>query len=237
MKNLFLGALVLCSFLGTGEAKDLFDTQESLTTDWLKEGRPFWVQLGVASGGAGLFDYTATEVGAGYQVGYLGLDVKVVLGKSSFNGIDVDPDFNYEFDTSTETPNDTAVARVSSDSEANRARDAENDSWSIFLVQPGISVRARFFGDRLPRLMTRARFGVGLGQFTDTVNSLDFSPVIFNTEAGLIYRLGDRSRYGIDVGAAWNWGFLHVSNDTRSNALKRLNVSYVTMNVSLVYAL
>lgn len=121
------------------------------------------------------------------------------------------------------------------ETELSRLRD-DSDSWSYIQVEPGISVSGQLFADQFPRLAQRARFGIGLGHFTDQVNELKFLALTATFEAALEYQLLPASRWAVRLGGAWQVGVLKREDDIRATE-NRLPVSWLQASLSLLYAL
>lgn len=168
------------------------------------------------------------SLSVGYQFKRMALDLRGNLSSLDYGAISVLPgqsDFQDEPIEGEPIP-ETELTRVRSDS----------DSWSYFQLEPGISVTGQFFADRFPRLSQRARFGVGLGRFTDRVNELQFLSITATFEADLEYQLFPASRWALRLGGAWQTGVLKRQDDIR-DVEKRLPVSWLQASFSLLYAL
>lgn len=199
----------------------------SVPTSFIPPGS-FLFSVGVTTG----INPAAMQAGSlsvGYQFRRMALDIRANVGFLNYGAISVLPG-----------PNDTDPTVVAEgepipETELTRARD-DSDSWSYIQLEPGISVTGQLFAEQFPRLAQRARFGIGLGQFVDQVNELDFLSITATFEADLEYQLFAASRWALRLGGAWQVGVLRRTDDIRSTD-NRLPVSWLQASLSLVYAL
>lgn len=196
------------------------DSEKAINAVW-----PFWVSLGLGLGADPLL-MRGAFISVGWQYHWIGLDARVGFGTTSYSmiGVAAGPT---DFDTSTEA----------GDPLAERARPRNgSDSWSYFLVEPGISVSGRLFASSLPLFSQRARFGVGYGSMNDQTHALGFSAITYSFEGDAEYQLGVGSRFGLRGGIIYNAGVLENKAQPDPTA-GRLPASWLQEQLSLVYYL
>jgi hypothetical protein len=194
------------------------------TSDPVRAGKRFWVSLGGTTT-LRLGQLKGFQVRGGWQfTRLLAFDLRVTTASSTYKGISVLPDYGTT-DTDYASFNDTA-------SEINRPR-GETDSWSLLLIEPGISVHSHLFVDRMPNLSARARFGVARGMLKDKTNGASFTGYFPRFEGALQHRLGTGSPWSVEAALTLTSG--HAESTEMGGNEGLLPLSWASTALSLIY--
>lgn len=157
----------------------------------------------------------------GYQFSFFGVDMKFRYASTDYGVIRSNPD---------ESASSSGIYSSETDpnSELNRIR-ADSESWSFFLIEPGVFARSKIFPNWIPHLNLVGRFGVGLGSFSDQENGISFNPILFTSDAFLEYLLAKDSSWGVNGGANFTWGRVGGTQTTR------LPISFLVWHFGVSY--
>ncbi len=193
----------------------------------VRSGKYFWVALGGVTS-VRLGQMKGFKMTAGWQMGTLfAADLRLTSASTSYKAISVLPEYD---------PYGSSGAGYASfedpDSEVNRSRGVD-DSWSLFFIEPGVSVHSHLFIDSVPLLSERVRFGIAKGNLKDNTHGLSFSGYFPSFEAALQYSFGRQSPWSAE--GAFNLMSGHASSNEQPANQGLLPLSWVSLSVSLVY--
>jgi hypothetical protein len=191
----------------------------------IKQNRHFWLDLGTKANWG--FQEKGGFVGVGYRWRLFGTDLRIAYVQTKYQSI---RSFN---DSNNNTG--TGYAPLGSNQEINRLR-SPDDSWKLFWVEPGLSVEGQMFPESLPRLSERARVGIAIGNFQDSVNSITFTATLITFETALIYQLFEDRPWAVSGAIAWNTG--NATSTSKEFTLvsdRNLPINWIDTSLGLMY--
>lgn len=198
---------------------------DSMRTEYPDRGRYLWASLGMFLAP----NLTKTNIGSQVSVGLewnpIGVDLRGGFGAASYSAIRGYPDA--VSGNSSVTDESSALDPTS---ELNRTR-GDDDSWTYFFVQPGISIENKFVQDRWPLWSNRVRIGLGYALMTDGANSIAFSSWMYSGEATVGYRLGHQSQWMVEAGFSLNFAIAQSGDRDGQVGMLPLNFSTVILGV------
>ncbi len=220
MKTIFAFTLLLFAHSAAAITVDEVVQSSSMHTNQSRNNR-FWLDLSLPVNFN--FSHYGLTAGAGYRFSFLGVDLRANVGKTNFGNITIKPDDPSELD------------EIDPESQMARPR-ADNDSWSFYSFNPGISVSGRLLPEILPRFSERARIGIDFGSATDQINSLSFSSVLFTIESTILYQIEENSPWAATLSIFWNSGDLIADEPKDSpTSFRRLPVSWMGLAAGVSY--
>ena len=191
----------------------------SLMNPQILANRHFWLELAMQNNLS--FNEPGLLAGIGYRINYLGFDLRLTKGKSSYGKIkrlalhneNTDPSDNIEIDLPRN----------------------KSDLWSHWSVGPGFSISSKFFSGFLSGVTERVRAGFTFGNYNDDINNIPFKSYILNVETSVLFQLGS-SPWSLCGSLNWNSGML--VRDYKDGELEPygLPVSWVGSSLGLEYA-
>ena len=191
----------------------------SLMNPQILANRHFWLELGMQNNLS--FNEPGLLAAIGYRINYLGFDLRLTKGKSSYGEIrrlasrneNTDPSDNIEID----------LARNKS------------DLWSHWSISPGLSVSNQFFSGFLSGVTERVRAGFTFGKYNDDVNDIPFKSYILNVETSVLFQLKS-SPWSLCGSLNWNSGMLVRDYKDSDLIPYGIPVSWVGSSLGLEYA-
>lgn len=207
------------------EAVQATINEASRVSPEIVENRHKWVEI------KALKDVSASlpgvQVGVGYRWRLFGVDVRGSYAKTKYFAIrsKLDADQYYG---GTYAPGNVGL-------EERRPR-GEDDSWSYYSFEPGISIENKFFPELFPLFTERARVGILIGKFSDDTNDLTFNAYLFTIEAGVIRQLNVNSPWSIAGGMFWKIGQLMNADQTLLSSDRSLPIAWIGASLGLQYS-
>ena len=197
----------------------------SLKASEIDEGRHFFADFGTKTNFS--FKEKGAFAGVGYRWNFFGVDLQMAYSQTQYQSIQA------MLDSSIGTG--TGYASAGSNLEINRLRNPE-DSWTLFWLEPGLSIEGQLLANALPLFSERARVGLAWGSLHDQANNISFTAWLFTVETALIYQLGKSSPWSLSAALKWNTGnAVSTANPSALVSDRTLPINWIDTNFALLY--